>query len=286
METITFQCRVITPMFLAGADGQTPELRAPSIKGAMRFWWRALNGHLPLEELKRREGKIFGDNGGRSCFTIRIINKNENQGQERPVPHKGYTLSAIRPESTFEVLLSIQETPEFSFNHLVALFELTAILGGFGKRSRRAMGGVKILKKTIGTQTESPQNNIDTTYILNLINLFSTHYQKKENTIFNVYQGAMQQYPWIKMIEIGENKGKNIPNHTSNVTHQQKNKYGQSYEPNLGHAFNGRFASPIIVSTVNDNNTPIITTMNTIPDRSHGNLNVLIQNDFKQSIFS
>jgi len=33
-------------MFLAGADGVTPELRAPSIKGAMRFWWRACNGHL------------------------------------------------------------------------------------------------------------------------------------------------------------------------------------------------------------------------------------------------
>jgi CRISPR-associated protein Cmr1 len=31
METITFTCKIITPMFLAGADGQTPELRAASI---------------------------------------------------------------------------------------------------------------------------------------------------------------------------------------------------------------------------------------------------------------
>ncbi|OPX29474.1 MAG: type III-B CRISPR module RAMP protein Cmr1 [Candidatus Omnitrophica bacterium 4484_171] len=48
MKTITFECETITPMFLAGADGRTPELRPPSIKGAMRFWWRAMNGHLPL----------------------------------------------------------------------------------------------------------------------------------------------------------------------------------------------------------------------------------------------
>lgn len=286
METITFHCKVITPMFLAGADGQTPELRAPSIKGAMRFWWRALNGHLGLEDLKKQEGKIFGDNNKRSCFTIRITNKNEHQGQEKPVPHKGYTLSAIKSGSTFEVVLTIQETPEFSCKHLAAIFELTTLLGGFGKRSRRAMGGVKILKRTIGSQTEPTQDSIHTAYILNLINLFSTHYQKKENTIFNIYQGTMQQYPWVKMIEIGENKGKNIPNHTSDVTHKQKEKYGQSYEPNLGHAFKGRFASPIIVSVADDDKTPIITTMNTVPDRGHEDLNAFVQNDFKQSIFS
>ncbi len=62
-------------MFLAGADGKTPELRPPSIKGLMRFWWRAMNGHLPLEELKKEEGKIFGTSDekiGRSKFNIRI----------------------------------------------------------------------------------------------------------------------------------------------------------------------------------------------------------------------
>ncbi|WP_345894648.1 type III-B CRISPR module RAMP protein Cmr1 [Phaeodactylibacter xiamenensis] len=59
MESITFHCKVITPMFLAGADGQTPELRAPSIKGAMRFWWRALNGHLGVEEMSCKHKKVY-----------------------------------------------------------------------------------------------------------------------------------------------------------------------------------------------------------------------------------
>lgn len=36
-KKIIFECEVVTPMFLAGADGKTPELRAPSIKGAIRF---------------------------------------------------------------------------------------------------------------------------------------------------------------------------------------------------------------------------------------------------------
>ncbi len=66
MEKITFTCETITPMFLAGADGQTPELRAPSIKGTLRFWWRAMNGHLGLHELKAKEDEIFGGTENRS----------------------------------------------------------------------------------------------------------------------------------------------------------------------------------------------------------------------------
>ena len=60
MQTITFTCETITPMFLNGADGTTPELRAPSIKGALRFWWRAMNGHLTIRELQKREVELFG----------------------------------------------------------------------------------------------------------------------------------------------------------------------------------------------------------------------------------
>ncbi len=54
METIKFECEIITPMFLGGADGKSAELRAPTINGALRFWWRAMNGHLPLKELHVR----------------------------------------------------------------------------------------------------------------------------------------------------------------------------------------------------------------------------------------
>ena len=78
MNKIIFECETITPMFLSGADGRTPELRAPSIKGALRFWWRAMNGHLPLNELRKEEAKIFGgtgENEGRSTFSIRIFDK-------------------------------------------------------------------------------------------------------------------------------------------------------------------------------------------------------------------
>lgn len=283
MHTITFTCEVITPMFLAGADRQTPELRPASIKGALRFWWRAMHGDWELEKLKKREGKIFGDNGRRSCFTIRIINKNEKQGQEKPVPHKGYPLTAIKSGSTFDVVLTIQETPEFSYKHLAALFELTAILGGLGKRSRRAMGGVKIVKKVIYGQPELPPNNIDSKYILNLIGFFSPHYQNRENTIFYVYQGAKLNYPWIKTIEIGEKSNKDITKITSDATNQLHGRQG--YSNNIGHAKGQeRFASPIIVSVFYDIYTPIIITMNTVPFKGNFNADSSLQTEFKKRI--
>lgn len=75
MHKLTFHCKTITPMFLAGADGRTPELRAPSIKGTMRFWWRAMNGHFSTKNLHKRESEIFGgtEKGqGRSKFSVNV----------------------------------------------------------------------------------------------------------------------------------------------------------------------------------------------------------------------
>ncbi|MFQ3675622.1 MAG: type III-B CRISPR module RAMP protein Cmr1 [Endomicrobiia bacterium] len=57
MKTVKFECEVITPMFLCGADGRTAELRPPSIKGLMRFWWRALKGLEDIAKLREEESK-------------------------------------------------------------------------------------------------------------------------------------------------------------------------------------------------------------------------------------
>jgi CRISPR-associated protein Cmr1 len=44
METIEAVYRIVTPMFVGGADQKPYDgVRAPSFKGALRFWWRTLN---------------------------------------------------------------------------------------------------------------------------------------------------------------------------------------------------------------------------------------------------
>lgn len=93
MKTIAFECEIITPMFLAGGDGRTLELRPSSIKGVLRFWWRAMNGHLPIDDIKPPGGEVKkglrsqetdlfgggGENARRSSVIIRTTHPELSQ---------------------------------------------------------------------------------------------------------------------------------------------------------------------------------------------------------------
>ncbi|MDE0225847.1 MAG: type III-B CRISPR module RAMP protein Cmr1 [Gammaproteobacteria bacterium] len=73
--------RVVTPLFSAGADPQRAELRAPSFKGVLRFWWRALawprlNGELAA--IQREEDALFGSaSDGQSRVSTQLIPESE-----------------------------------------------------------------------------------------------------------------------------------------------------------------------------------------------------------------
>jgi CRISPR-associated protein Cmr1 len=172
MKSVTFNCEVITPMFLAGADGHTPELRPPSIKGAMRFWWRAMKGDLPLDKLRKEESRIFGasdENIGRSKFSVRVRNQqnekivenlwreipNEEKESRRgkkyktPLEYKGisyllYSTHRLDERPYFgsgtlfsvSILSSDYEILKGAVHSLVFL----TFLGGLGTRSRRGAG--------------------------------------------------------------------------------------------------------------------------------------------------
>ena len=93
METIEATYRVTTPMFLGGAEQQA-ELRLPSFKGALRFWWRAsvwptVAAHgESLSNLYRREAEIFGSSEeriGQSKVGLRL---RVNSGQPHVLPKK------------------------------------------------------------------------------------------------------------------------------------------------------------------------------------------------------
>ena len=68
--------RVVTPMFCGGADPERAELRLPSFKGVLRYWWRALawaeyKGRL--DRIRKRESELFGSaGGGQSLVVMRL----------------------------------------------------------------------------------------------------------------------------------------------------------------------------------------------------------------------
>lgn len=274
MHKLTFHCKTITPMFLAGADGRTPELRAPSIKGAMRFWWRAMNGHFSTKNLHKRESEIFGgtEKGqGRSKFSVNLINlPKETNFEYRPLPHskhhkKQFQIPAIKPGSEFSVKF---RTHHLNIKHIVRdLFIVTTILGSFGKRSRRGFGSIKLESYEDNGKRYSLDDSYDNLLSLleeklNSININDKDlFEKSNNSIESIIQN--KSYPCIKKIEIGEEKEdiNSILINIGEATHRY------SWCEHLGFAKGKkRLASPIYVSVIKDKDKyyPIITTLNLV----------------------
>jgi len=299
METVTFMCEVITPMFLNGADGQTPELRAPSIKGAMRFWWRALNGHLALNELKKRETEIFGGSGEkvqRSNIIIQVFPKGALRTSIHDlVPHKPFMkANAFDLGDVFDVKLILlkdikdeEDRVYFDFEHLKSLFSLTCYLGGLGKRVRRGMGSLDIIEATVdgGDKVEIPRP-IELKFILGHIEKFSPFYQVSGEKIIFIYSGRSPKYGYITEIEMGHSYSQQsvVLKKISDATHTTKEKHGYAYDSSMGYASKGRYASPVYVSVVRGSVRPIVTTLNLAPNRDANRASLLIQKDFKEQI--
>lgn len=183
MEKIIFECESITPMFMYGADGKTPELRPASIKGVMRFWWRAIHGDLPLYKLKKQEDEIFGSTDKRSSFSIKISN-----------------YQGIPKNFKIEFLLSNR----CDFN-VQSFFELVVILGGFGKSAKKInQGKIRILTiKKNDEQSVSYSEPTNLEDILCLLNSINKSFELKDNMI--VSKNFKFNYPMINKIWLDGN---------------------------------------------------------------------------------
>ena len=237
----------ITPMFCYGADGKTPELRVPAIKGALRFWWRAIHPNFSLAELKKKETEIFGGTGDekaqKSSFSIALRPSDFPTKWIKLLPHKSKssTKSAIIANFKFVLILRTEENPE----SILSLFKLTSILGGIGGRSRRGFGSIKLLQ----IDNELQQYEFSNDNILKLIH--------KINPDFEFIEYA-RDYPYLQKVEIGnpDSSADNILYNISQASHLNNSDY-------TGKAMGGRYASPIYVSIIqqNKNYYPIISTL-------------------------
>lgn len=283
MKSMTFHCEVITPMFLAGADGKTPELRPPSIKGALRFWWRALNANLVnnenYSELRKQESEIFGgtDNGGqRSKVIISIDKQSIIETTAYPTPHnKKFSKNAFAVGSKFEITINVVDNNVMTREQVKNLFIVVSLLGGIGNRSRRGFGSFKI--NEINGEAFSQPNDVES--IENIIRGINPTYPFVNNPA---------KYPFVKSIEIGKTD-ENITLKIGKATHETKatnyRQYGNAMGRNAMSNANPRFSSPIYVSVINKSDGklyPIITTLNTVP--SNGNGDESIQQTFKNEL--
>ncbi|MBA2677923.1 MAG: type III-B CRISPR module RAMP protein Cmr1 [Ktedonobacteraceae bacterium] len=170
MQEVTFDLQTITPLFMAGADQATAELRAPSFRGEMRYWQRALVGSVVgttgegIKQVADCEKDIFGATDKSSLIQARIharpqTTRLEREGRTRATATgRDYLLwsalqgqrPAIPPQTTFQITLTSRhpdkelELPALEKG--VGAFWLLTHLGGVGTRSRRCAGSLSITR--------------------------------------------------------------------------------------------------------------------------------------------
>ena len=170
MREIKLTLKVITPLFMGGANQQA-ELRSQSIKGIIKYWWRALKANENLENLKNEESKIFGGYikkekeleaiSSNIKLFVKIINftlgvniKNDfdlkwsfNKEEKKLYGDNygiGYLFYSVlnrqyyKPETKFEI--RIYSRNEIYLKQALAALWCAIYLGGFGARSRRGAG--------------------------------------------------------------------------------------------------------------------------------------------------
>lgn len=168
MQRVSVVLETITPLFLAGADPHgEPELRAPSVRGALRYWLRALLGgvygddHWGLEKIRQKETEIWGDTKSGSNLVCQVRKLHQPSGtslqlDQKNRPGETYLLWANSTregarkylnEGSFELLLKPRlggKMNEQNLNVAAASLWLLLNLGGLGTRSRRLMGSLRV----------------------------------------------------------------------------------------------------------------------------------------------
>src|ERR1035441_3740752 len=90
---------LLTPTFCRGAYQDTPEIRAPSIRGVVRWWFRALYGPADAGSNQRQgwqnvwneEKDLFGgvaDGATASRLVFRVLQVTGPSGEHATLPHK------------------------------------------------------------------------------------------------------------------------------------------------------------------------------------------------------
>lgn len=173
MKQLILRIESITPLFLAGEDQTSAELRAPSFRGLLRYWFRAMMGGVmgddDLSELRDEvEGGVFGDTKRASRLMVRVRGDVESQPFQSSRPGLQYLFfsmlmqdRACFPAGThFRVTVQNRGgagfTPEQVMAAGVGSLWLLVHLGGLGSRARRGGGNLKVSDaKTIGISLES-----------------------------------------------------------------------------------------------------------------------------------
>ncbi len=157
MHELIARFEVTTPSFVAGMTQSQSELRPSSLRGVLRFWWRALMYRRlgsSVSQLRCRESAVFGDaaaGSGRVHFLpLKVADEPKwvdfETIADRPgLRYLGYGLEkrkGLVVPFVFDLPLAVCGEPVDGLHDALIVMGL---LGGIGPRSRRGWGSLSLL---------------------------------------------------------------------------------------------------------------------------------------------
>lgn len=148
-KTLTVTLETVTPLFLGGAEPREkpPELRPPAIRGALRYWLRAVLGGVigdrNLNDLHQLESMVFGSTEYGSPIQVRLRGTLQST-DEKILPHKDGRQAGQRKafkagQGVELVMHQLRSADETVWHAACAALNLALTFGGVGLRSRRGL---------------------------------------------------------------------------------------------------------------------------------------------------
>ncbi len=169
MESLRLRCEVVTPLFCSGADQAEAEFRPPSVRGLVRYWFRALLGGVvghDLPTLRALESKVFGDTRRASTASFRTRPEHVETKQRGDridsvrsgLMYVGYpfykwqrqerthTLARgmLAPGSTWSLEVLLPRSKGNVRDVVTGALWTAFLFGGLGSRSRRGFGTIRV----------------------------------------------------------------------------------------------------------------------------------------------
>ena len=169
-KTLTYKLKVITPIYGGGVEAGTPDkdmpIRATTIRGQLRYWWRFLQMSHPKkllqdEKLFKEERKIWGgmtddpqkDGSSKVFITINSIQKTINKKKASEYRQNGikYALfpaiqnneDVLEPNIEFQLEATTCNLDDEQHESVKEAIRWWICFGGIGARTRRGLGSVE-----------------------------------------------------------------------------------------------------------------------------------------------
>lgn len=178
MDDLRVTIDFISPAFLGGPEARgEPQLREASLRGALRYWLRALLCEQNISGLREKEGYVFGNTGqggGASAVIVRtqkgtsIKRKSVEECTQgfpkpqpgQPLPGIHYALFSMKANKGLNARTALTGSFTLTLSRRLGVFSSRSMrnayaalwclthLGSIGARSRRGFGAIQAISGT------------------------------------------------------------------------------------------------------------------------------------------